>query len=819
MRFPAPKTLFALIAITVSTAFINAGSGHAAGRSSLVASAPEGFEALSGERIVVLDAYYGGRRLGQVQATVTPGMVRLHNPEAIAGLIWDAIDQTKLAAALSGQLPANSNLACGRTRTDNCGHFLVGRNGVILDEERFRLDIFVSPDLLAKPDPNAVLMLPAPDNQPSLVSLFGVTASGSDRGGETLHVQNRSIASLGTARIKSDSSVSTDTGLTFDNLTLEADRGDWRYAGGLFWAPGSELIGRRKILGIGAMTQLDTRQNKETLLGTPVSIFLQQPAKVDLLVDGRVVSSRIYPAGNKLLDTAPLPNGSYDLIVRIQEDGRPPRQEQRFFSKGGNMAPMGRPLFSAFLGLLPSSNRGLSLDRGKLFYEATAAYRLSPALGLDAVVLGVKDKAILETGATYHSPWAQLRLAGLISSAADYGAVLRMNSVGQGPLSISFDLRKVVSNDGRPLLPLTTSRGTFSEDPQSGFADRGSYTQALAILGYRVGQANVRLTGLYRRNRSETVNYSVGAALDVPVVRTGRFDVIFQADARRTERDFASFIGARFLLNHAKFALSGSGGANYHSHRSGANAQPVGEIQAAWYDELADRSQLAGEVAVGRDIDGAYARASAYARTPLVNGRADVLRQFGSHRTTQYAATLDSGFVLGKAGIGLAGKAMNDTALVIQLRNGDDDRSFDVMVDDVPRGTVKGNRKLTLFLEPYKIYDVRLKPTGDGITSFDTATRSVALYPGNVVQLEWNVTPLFILFGRAVADSGSPISNADIAGQHGIGMTDADGYFQVEASVNDELRLTDASGVACTIRVAPGRAEHGLVSGGDVKCR
>lgn len=819
MRFPARSPLCALLAITVSAAFINSGVAHAAVKSGFESSAPGGFEVLSAGREVVLDAFYGGRKRGEVRARISPGLVRLEDPQAVARLIPDAASIAELATFLSGPLPANAALACGGSGSEGCGLLPAGQYGVVLDEDRFRLDIFVSPDLLTKPDPNAVLFLPAPQGEPSLVSLFGVTASGSDRGGETLHVQNRSIASLGTARIRSDSSVSTDTGLTFDNLTLEADHGGWRYSGGLFWAPGSELIGRRKMFGLGFMTQLDTLQNKEALLGTPVSIFLQQPAKVDLLVDGRIVSSRIYPAGNSLINTTALPNGSYDLVVRIQEDGRPPRQEQRFFSKGAAMAPMGRPLFSAFAGILPSTSRGLSLDGDTFFYEATAAYRLSPAFGVDAAILGTQDKAILEGGANYHFARAQVRLGALVSTTADYGAVLRINSVGKSPFWFSFDLRKVVSGKGGPLLPVTASKGTFSEDPESGFADRGSYTQALSILGYRLGQANLRLTGIYRRNASDKANYSVGAAIDTPVVRTGHFDVVLQADARRTERDFAAFVGARFLINKGNVAVSGSGGLRHQSGAPGANNQPVGEVQAAWYRDLADHSQLAGEVAAGRDVEGAYARASAYARTPLLNARADLLQQFGANRTTQYAATLDSGFALSKAGINIAGKEMNDTALVVKVRNSDSRRAFDVLVDEVPRGIISGDRKLTLFLEPYKTYEVRLRPRGDGITSFDANSKSVTLYPGNVSEVDWNVTPLFILFGRAVTDNAKPIGNADITGPHGIGRTDGDGFFQIEANRGDQLRLTQASGAACTLSIAPERTAGDLVSAGDIKCR
>jgi Mat/Ecp fimbriae outer membrane usher protein len=816
---PSSAYLRLLLAFTVSAAFINGAAAHASGRASFSASAPEGFEALAAEREVVLDAYFGGRKLGEVRATISPGSVRLEDPAAVAGLVPDVARSADLTASLSGPLPSNVSLACGPARREGCGTLQPERAAVILDEERFRLDIFVSSDLLIKPDPTAVLFLPPPADEPSLISLFGATVSGSSRGEEAWHLQNRSIISAGSVRLRSDSSMSTGSGLNFDNLTIEADRRDWRYMGGIFWAPGTELIGRRKIVGLGAATQLDTRQNRDALLGTPISIFLQQPAKVEVLVDGRIVASRIYPAGNRLIDTAMLPNGSYDVVLRIQEDGRPVRQEQQFFTKGSTMAPLGRPLFSAFAGLLPSSGRGLSIDGDTFFYEATAAYRMTPALGLDAAILGTQHKAIFEGGGVYHMRRAQVRLAALFSSSADYGAVVRVSSIGQGPVSFSFDLRKVVSQDGRALLPVTTSNGTFSEEPEKGFSDRGSYAQALSIVGYRLGQANLRLTGLYRRNGSEKSSYSVGASVDAPVIRSGRWDIVLQADVRRTERDFAAFVGARFLVNRGNITFSGSGGVRHQSDRPGRANQPVGEAQAAWYHQLADHSQLSGDVAIGRDVDGGYARASTYARSGVLNGRADLLHQFGDHRTTQYAATLEGGMALTRAGLGIAGRDMNDTAVMVSVSGSQADQQFEVLIDEVARGTIAGGQRLVLFLQPYKVYEVRLRPRGEQIANFDRSPKKVALYPGNVSKLDWDVTPLFVLFGRAIGTGGKPVADADISGSHGIGRTDGDGYFQIETNRDDELRLTSRTGTSCNMAVRSAEPVGGLVSVGDMMCR
>jgi hypothetical protein len=783
-------------------------------------TAPPGFEDLASDRELLLDVYYGGRKVGQARATIRPGQLVFADPGEVAGLVPNVASLPELSRALGGPLKANSDRTCGLSRPEGCGTLDPDRAGIILDADRFRVDIFVNPSLLATVNRTGPAYLDRPEGKPSFVSLFGATLSGSSRGDRNYHVQNRSIASVGSMRLRSDSSVANRTGLSFDNLTLEADRKDWRYTGGLFWAPGSSLVGRRKMVGIGAAVQLDTRADRLQLTGTPIDVFLAQPGRVELLVDGRVMTSQIFPAGSRILDTSGLPDGSYDVVVRVQEDGRPAREERRFFTKGTAMAPLGRPLLSAYLGLLPTSNRGLSVDGDKIFYQASAAYRLTRSLGVDATVLGTQDKAVIEAGGVLNTPVAQLRAAALVSSSGDHGALLRASSNTHGPLSFSIDLRTIKSRNGRPLLPVTSSEGTFSQDAETGFADRGSYTQGLAIVGYRLGQANLRLTGLYRDSPSERRTYNIGASVEVPVVRAGRLNIQFTADARKTERDVGAFAGIRFLLNRGNMSYSGFAGASHQSGKGADDTRLVGEAQAALYRELADKTQVSGSVAVGQDLDGAYARASSYVRSAPVNARADLLHQFSDHGgTTQYSATLEGGLAMTGGSLRAGGRELNDSAMIVSVSGGRPGQAFDVLVDESVRGRVTNDHGLLLLLQPYERYDVRLRPSDAEISSFDTAARPVTLYPGNVARLDWKVTPLFVLFGRAVNADGTPVATADIKGGHGIGRSDAQGYFQVETRAGDDLRFTARGGAECRLDLPPAKPVDGYFSAGELVCR
>jgi hypothetical protein len=815
MCFPS-RILRALSAIMVSATFINASQALAAAKFAM--SVPQGFEDLAAERKTVLDVYAGGIKLGEARATIRPGIVRFDDARAVAQLVPDVADLAQLAAALSGSLPSNAGLACSAFQRTDCGVLRPSIAGVILNEDRFRVDIFVNPFLLKSPEPGAPEYLAAPKEEPTIVSLSGATVSGSSDGDWSYHLQNRSIVSIGALRFRSDAAIGSRFGLSFDNLTAELDRADWRYLAGVFWAPGSELVGRRRLIGVGASTQLDTRSDKDLLIATPLTIFMQGSGRVEIFIDGRLVTSGIYSAGQKLIDTSQLPNGAYEVLIRVKEDGRPTREERRFFTKGTQMAPLGRPMFSVFAGFIPTSDSGLSISSNTLFYKGSAAYRLSPGLGIDGTVTGTQHKAIAEAGLTLHTRLAQLRLGALLSTSADAGAVLRASTVGQGPLAISFDVRKIKSHDGQPLLPVSNSVGSFSEDPETNLSHSGSYTQALALIGYRIGRAQLRFTGIYRRNGSEPANYSVGSSFEMPVVRTPAWQASVQVEARKTERDFASLIGVRVHGWKGSLAFSGSAGIS-HSSGEGRSNKRVGESQVGWSRQLEDETQLSAEAAYGEDQRGSYGRASGFVRSPIGNGRADVLHNFGSGGATQFTANLNTGLVAAGSSVRVGGLRMDDSAVVLSLTGTESGQLFDVLVDDVVRGRVESGHSLILFLPAYQQYALRLKPRRAQVSNFETGPQIVTLYPGNVAKIEWTVTPLVILFGRAIDANGRPIANANITGPYGVGLTNGEGYFQIEARVSDQLKLVDRTGASCSMTIAGTRPTKSYIVAGDVNCR
>ena len=785
-------------------------------------AAPAGFDALARPRKLVADVYFGGRKVGEAVAVSSPGLLRFDEPDKVAALIPDAADPARLAAALAGDLPANTSLVCSDGNSSGCGELMPPVAGIIFDEDRFRVDLFVAPTMLRVIAPEQQVYLPTPAAPLSLTSSTGLALSGSTGSRAVYNIQNRTIVAFRNARIRSDSSYASHFGLLFDDLVAEVDRPNLRYSGGLFWAPGIDLIGERRIVGIGLGSQFDTRADHETMSGTPIVLFLSQPARVDILVDGRLVGSRAYQAGNNLLDTATLPDGSYGILLRIHEASGAVREERRFFVRNAGMAPVGQPLYFAYAGLLANSSAGAPISLSHtLYYQLGTARRLSPAFAVDASIIGTSSKAMAELGSWFVSPVARVRAAGLLSTDGDTGALVQMQSADLRGLMFSLDARRIWSKDGQPLIPLPATFGGFANAPPTSAQLGGSYTQASGSIGYHLGTASLLVIGSYRKDRGARADYTVGPALSWTVLSRSGLQLTLEANAQRTRTTTAGFVGVRILSTHGNVSVVGGAGYSSLSSSDGTLAsahRATGSLSADYSYEGSDRTQLSAGAGIDRSLDATVGHVGGFAYNRLGNARADVLHDFEGHGGTQYGITIQTGIAADRSDLAVGGRDIDESALVVAV-DGRADGAFEVLVNDEPRGRVTAGGRLPLFLRPYHSYRVRLRPLDAAAVSYDGAAREVTLYPGNVQHLAWHVDRMFTVFGQALRPDGRPLADAVIQSRHGVGETDGNGYFQVDVGAGEPIRFTQDAGGSCEVTLGNVKPVRDFASVGKVVCR
>lgn len=790
---------------------------------------PEGFAELTEAHVLLVDVYFGGMRKGEARVMAAPGTVRFLEPGAVIDLLPNLTDHAAVEAALSShQLAANAQFACSRT-TDpaRCGRLSPEVAGIIFDRDRFRVDIFVNPRFLAVNDAAGEIYLPEPDEGWAMIQSIGAVLSGRlGTGSRYYNLQDRLIVGNGERRLRADLSYASQLGLEAERLVFEWDRPELRYSAGALWAPGNAITGRRKLIGAGIESQIDTRLDKDELLGSPVVVYLDQRARIDVLRDGRVLSSAIYEAGNRQIDTSSLPEGSYDIVLRIEEAGRPAREERRFYTKSRRIPSEGRTAFLAFGGLLIEGNHAGSLEpSGHPFFQGAVSRRIGESLALDGGVQVTDRGASAELGATFLTPHATIRTAAVADLDGAVGGIVQLSSSGTSRLNFNLDLRRIEASGTSEDLAPAAGPPLPSALPEAGFASpdlaprEGSYSQLGGIVSYSLADFRLLGTFFYRDDEAQAARYSVGPSVEWDVLRKGPLTLTLRGDVAATERGESGFAGISLRLLGGRSSFTALGGARSSGIAGDTLGDgPVAALAGAWTADAAG-----GELALGAGFEHQPRQDDVVLSSEFRHGLGSLAADFvrseaGSRASSQYSLGFQTTLVAGAGTLKVAGKTTTESMIVARVEGAHEDDRFELLVNEQVAGTISGAEAFTLALPAYRAYNVRVRPTGQDLLAYDSSPRTIGLYPGAVARLEWSAAPVTIKFGRLVSPDGGPIAGASITGKGIWSETDGQGYFQIEAPDDAELTVTLRDGRSFATTLPRGEPAAGIARLGSVVC-
>jgi hypothetical protein len=800
----------------------------AQGGPAITVGAPAGFDALTARQTLLVDVYFGGTRRGEARIVATPDAVAIEDPAALVVLLPPLTDDAAVRAALAAPgLPPHAELACSPTADRaTCGRLSPDVVGVILDRDTLRLDVFLNPRFLAVHDAIEQRYLPPPARGLSLIDSVGAVLSGSSGQGEAYYnLQDQLVLADGPRRLRAELSYAKGYGLSAERLALELDRPELRYSAGALWAPGDDLTGRRKLLGLGLESQVDTRLDKDEILGSPMVVHLDQRSRVDVVRDGRVLGSAIYEAGNQEIDTSNLPEGSYAIVLRIQEPGRPLREERRFFTKSRRIPSRGRTDFSLYAGVLVASPDPGSLTPSRHpFAAAGAARRLSESWALEGAIQASDRGASAELAATLLTRFANVRAAAVADLNGRYGGILQVSSNGASRLNVNLDLRHIGGGSSAALdvppaaAPLPADPLDVLSGPDFARSAR-SYSQASAVVSYSLG--TIRFLGVmsYRDEAAEKASYSIGPSLEWDFLRRGPFTLTLRGDMAATQSGSSEFAGIslRLLGPHSSLtALGGARGSTIPSDDLGDGA--VGSLAGTWSARAAG-----GQLALGAGYEHQPRQDDLVLSTqfdhPLGSLAGDFTRSDGAGASvSQYSLGLQTTFAAGSGGFRVAGKTTTASMIVAAVDGARAADTFELLVNEQVAGTIVGDRPLALALPAYRAYDLRIRPTGKDLLAYDSSPRRIGLFPGAMTRLDWKVAPVILKFGRLVAPDGAALAHASITGQGVWSETDADGRFQIEVADDARLTVTLADGRSFVTTLPKGQPTDGIARLGDVAC-
>jgi len=283
--------------------------------------------------------------------------------------------------------------------------------GIIFNEGQFRVDVFVNPELLTLKDAPIITRLSAPDPRDTgLVSLSGAFGESQSNG------RNYNIGLFGKSTHGDGyldytiSATEEHPGPRVENLSFNRDNGDHHYRMGLFRSRPFALLNSVDIMGARVSSSLNTRLDLEQIAGSPIALFLPRRSIVQIRRDGRLLSSKSYPAGNQLVDSQTLPAGAYEIELTIIDPVGGERSENRFFVKSAELPPVGEDVYHVELGCAWDSDTNTRLMpscEGNAIAHASFSRRTTGHTALAANV-AVSDDRVLFRTTLLSEPFRQL---------------------------------------------------------------------------------------------------------------------------------------------------------------------------------------------------------------------------------------------------------------------------------------------------------------------------------------------------------------------------------------------------------------------------
>jgi hypothetical protein len=581
-------------------------------------------------------------------------------------------------------------------------------------------------------------------------------------------------------------------------------------------------MGRDLLVGAGIEKSMKRRTDLDSIISTPIDVFLPVRSRVDIFRDGRLISSGFYEAGNQRIDTSRLPAGSYIVELVTTDTSGNISTEQQLFVKSTLLAPPGEAIWFAEGGKVsrraPFETLPDEIDVN--IVRGGYRWRQESWLGFGIAGAATEDAALAEVSASMLFDWLEAGAEIYQSTEGGHGAGINaVTRRGSHTLTISS---RSSSADDLPAATETQYR-LIEEDRWQHTAQWITRVNPNANLSISTSYSGGKDLPNSRRSTARYNHY-------FPAAAGNAFSVT--AEVGEVDGDARFMLGAqwrgigRHWSHSAGLELSGS---DIPDDQDGVSAR----VATRWRDQdlLTDEidagiSAQANDSTQGVTADLRHGSEWGRGQIAASHTRGDQFEQ------TQYLAGYDTSIVLGESyrpAIG-GGPHSGEAGVILDL--GDADGSIvDIYTDGQRQFSARGGRRVPLTLMPYREYQISLIDRGTSLVSFDNEPRRIVLYPGDVEALSWSMQKINIIVGRlqrqeefcseVTGDCYNlklPLADTRVEGLEGFIFTDKDGFFQGEVVEGTSELHARYNGIECTINIADLPVTEGVIRAPSLVC-
>ena len=783
---------------------------------------PTGFESLNRPQQSLVDIYYGGRYITSQVATFTTDTIKLRSPQNVVRLIDNISDSELITRLLSGEVLSNPQEVCAPRQTQGCGRLNPEVAGVIFDESRFRLDVFVNRNYLLTRPADITQYLPPSDGGFAYLQNFSATASGNSGSGSNNQtdytINGVSLLSWKENSLYGSWDYTKGQNLTVDRLYAQREFEGLAWQGGMLSTRGFGLnfTSDQTVLGGRVATSDNTRLDSDFTSGTPLDVFLPTRGRVELRRDGKLLASQFFEAGNQELNTSSLPDGAYDLEIRVIDDlGAEISRETRFFAKQNRLPAPGEWNWFVEAGeiLNRTTNRTLPETTGQRLGRAGVGRRLGDSYSGTLALAVDNNESLLEAGLFHIGSFWDASPSAMVDSRGNYGLGMDLRT-RLWNMSLSGNYRRLWRKD----FESSTDTNNANDYSHSLLGDSfeqisSSVSMPVAFGSYSLGSLSYR----YSYNKRQTdVSESHGLNWRAQLWRTNDYDIDFDFGVSKSGDNEVALLNLNLRFRQDRWNFRATPSAEWNRTPSETEHDERLQLTAGWADgDLYDADvRFDGGVSTNGQED----RINSRLRYANHYGSADTSISHvrtANNQATSYSLNMGTSFMTNGDYISLGGQDRNQSAVVVYVDGRSGDR-FDVLVNGRRETYAVVGQPTLVSLSPYRQYRISLKPAGTALYRFDEKVQEVTLYPGNVVPMNVEAVPLQLAFGRILFNNSTNVG-ARITGGLAPITVDEYGLFQLELPANTpELRVELDNGWACRINL-PADSGENILRLGTVK--
>ncbi len=829
MRIPAPALVRLAVALVLVLACVAVQAGPV----------PAGFEDLvSGQRERV-EVRAFGRSAGLWPAWVTLEHVQLEQPaQVLAALGMTTSAQQALLPALSLPLPRNSHLACVHGQPQpGCGWRPPSEDPThmhaIFDEGNGALLLFPALRWLPRASPGADgLHAPSEHAENALLHQQTLALSGS---GSQYALNAHGSATLGVLRAghvggnwnyarHAWPGQRARTHFQFDDLYYRHDLARRHYLqvgrmdrrnlastqGGQF---GFGMLPLDRFDGVRAGTTQAYVDAGADTGAAPLTVLLSRQARVDAYDGERLLQTFYLPAGVTDLDTRRFPPGSYDVTLRIHEDGRLLRTETLPFARTQDW---GEPGLQWFVQGGRSRARDVRLDAGDRVLQAGLRMPLARQLGMSLGVARVAEasNAELRTGVRHRLGRHDLHaeVGALVGSDGRRGSQQQLSVRN----TVSWNLYRQRLRGSRCRVDCADSLSASLTVPLSGGSLYLGHSRRRTLVPGRWPGGSARSLqaayGLTRQWRSVSIGTRFGAWR-----QTGSF----------SDQGLQLSVTLSRLQHGAGASQLRRIGVEARRTQSGDAGQRLLLAQSWRREQDASAREVATEVSVqdAADVDALLAVRTA---TPLGQTSAVLSHHRQAHASdTGYSLSHGSALALSPRGLFWGGAPGADAGVAVSVddaaASGFDGAAAEVKAGASRRQVLRSGQRRLLPLSGYQRHQVEVQDAPGH--AHDASVRVTHpgpaqqpfLLPGRVIALPVGVEATFTYIGSAVDRAGAALAGARILNA-AVPRLGADGGFIAEFPQREAVLYLLQAGrlLHCPLQVREQRSVVLLV--GQVAC-